>query len=321
MEPKTMKKFSNLTQVIALSATCLLFAVLLPQTFPTLRNSELVLRQTTIVGICALGMTGVIISGGIDLSVGSVVALTTVVIATLLNAKVDPAFAAAGGVLVGLAVGLVNGTLVAKGKLAPFMVTLITLLAARGIAKGISHEQKVDAPLSWLNNLLATLPSDQRWQILPTGVWLFIALAVVLAVMLTYTKWGLQTIAIGSNQTAARLCGVPVEKMQIAVYAASGFLAGIAGVMQFSRLTVGDPTVATGVELDAIAAVVIGGGSLSGGRGSILGTILGALLMTVIRAGATQLGLPTWVQDLVTAGIILVAISVDRLRVSQAAKA
>ena len=150
--------------------------------------------------------------------------------------------------------------------------------------------------------------------IVPPGVWLLAVLAVLTAVVLKYTRLGAHIFAIGSNENTARLCGVPVERVKIAVYTLSGALAGLTGVLQFSRLTVGDPTVAVGLELDVIAAVVIGGGSLSGGEGTVLGTLVGAFIMTVIRAGTSQMGLPNWVQEIVTGTIIVVAVAIDRWR-------
>jgi len=145
-------------------------------------------------------------------------------------------------------------------------------------------------------------------------VWLLAGLAVATAVVLTHTRLGAHIFAIGSNENTARLCGVPVERVKIAVYALSGALAGLTGVLQFSRLTVGDPTVAVGLELDVIAAVVIGGGSLAGGEGTVVGTLVGAFIMTVIRAGTSQMGLPNWVQEIVTGAIIVVAVAIDRWR-------
>jgi ribose/xylose/arabinose/galactoside ABC-type transport system permease subunit len=139
-------------------------------------------------------------------------------------------------------------------------------------------------------------------------------LALAVAGILRYTKLGRHIVAVGSNEMTARLCGVPVERIKIIVYAMSAGFAGVAGLFQFSRLTVGDPTVAMGVELDVIAAVVIGGGSLSGGEGSILGTLVGALIMTVIRSGCSQMGLPNWVQEIVTGCIIVIAVALDRWR-------
>jgi len=150
--------------------------------------------------------------------------------------------------------------------------------------------------------------------VLPSGVWLMILLALATAGMLRYTRLGRHIFAVGSNEQTARLCGIAVERVKVIVYILNGAAAGLAGLLQFSRLTVGDPTVASGLELDVIAAVVIGGGSLSGGEGSILGTIVGALIMTVIRSGCSQMGLRNCVQEIVTGAIIVLAVALDRLR-------
>ncbi|HEY9787603.1 MAG TPA: ABC transporter permease [Candidatus Obscuribacterales bacterium] len=292
----------------------LLFAMLAPESFTSLRNLELIARQTAIVGICSLGMTFVIISGGIDLSVGSVIALVTIVVAWLLRQGCDPFTAAAGGLLTGLGCGLANGVLITKLRVVPFIVTLGTLLIFRGLAKGVANEQKIDAPLSWLNEMLAVLEPEYYWLIVPAGVWLLLLLTVLAFLLLKYTRFGLHATAIGSNENAARLCGIAIERVKIAVYALCGICAGIGGLLQFSRLTVGDPTVASGLELDVIAAVVIGGGSLSGGEGSIAGTIIGALIMTVIRSGCTQIGVSNWLQEIITGFIIIISVTMDSLR-------
>jgi len=309
--------FNKLMPLAALIIVYLIFAIIAPSSFVSLKNLELIVRQTAIVGMASLGMTLVIISGGIDLSVGSIVALVTVCIAWLLTAGCSPAVAAFGGLAAGLACGLLNGALITRLKLVPFIITLGTLLIYRGLAKGLAHEQKIDAPLSWINELLAALKPELTWMLVPGGVWLLALLAVLVALTLKYTRFGLYTFSIGSNEQASRLCGVPIEKVKLLIYAISGLFAGFAGLMQFSRLTVGDPTVAAGLELDVIAAVVIGGGSLAGGEGSVLGTILGALIMTVIRSGCTQMGLSNWVQEIVTGVIIVVAVVLDRMRHKQ----
>lgn len=298
----------------ALLAVFIIFAVIAPESFRTFKNVELIIRQTTIVGIAALGMTLVIVSGGIDLSVGSVVALVTVSIAYLLQHDTMPLLAALIGIGVGALCGLVNGALITRLKVVPFIVTLGTLLLFRGLAKGIGNEQKIDAPLSWLNELLAALKPDQAWMLFPPGVWLLALLAVVTALLMRYTRFGLHTFALGSNEQAARLCGISIDRAKILIYVLSGMFAGIAGVMQFARLTVGDPTVAAGLELDVIAAVVIGGGSLAGGEGTILGTMIGALIMTVIRSGCTQMGVSNWVQEIITGVIIIFAVVLDSWR-------
>ena len=309
---------NTLGPVLALIAVYGIFVMIAPPSFATTRNMEMIARQTTIVGVAALGMTIVIISGGIDLSVGSIVALSTVVIAWLLqNAGVNPLIAAVGGVAAAAFFGLISGMLITRLRVVPFIVTLGMMLVVRGAAKGIGREQKIDVDperLKWLEELLATVSKERSWMLLPPGVWMLIILAIATAALLRYTRLGRHTFAIGSNEETARLCGVAVDRVKVLVFTMCGAFAGLAGVMQFSRLTVGDPTVAVGLELNVIAAVVIGGGSLSGGEGSILGTLVGALLMTTIASGCTQMGLPNWVQEIITGAIIVVAVAVDRLR-------
>lgn len=316
--PVVLSRSEILGPLAALLVVYLVFCWLSPSSFAGAANLELILRQSTIVGLVSLGMTIVIIAGGIDLSIGSVVALSTVVIASLLNAGFGPVLAATGGIAVGALSGLANGFMIARFKVVPFIATLVSLLVLRGIAKGLAHEQKVDAPLTWLNELLARLDSTSAWQLVPAGVWLFLLMAALVALMLRYSRLGLHVFAVGSNVKTALLCGINVERVELWVYSLCGAFAGLAGLMQFSRLTVGDPTVASGLELDAIAAVVIGGASLKGGRGSVAGTIIGALLMAVLRAGCTQIGLANWIQEIVTGLIILAAMGVDRLRYRQA---
>ena len=155
---------------------------------------------------------------------------------------------------------------------------------------------------------------DGSGLLLPWGIWLAVLLAIAVAVTLQYTRFGRHLFAIGSNERTARLCGVRVERSKIAVYTLSGAFAGLAGVMEFSRLSVGDPTVAIGAELNVIAAVIIGGGSLSGGKGTVLGTSAGAGIMTLIQIGCSQYGLPNWVQEIVTGTIIVFAVALDRVR-------
>jgi ribose transport system permease protein len=149
---------------------------------------------------------------------------------------------------------------------------------------------------------------------LPGGVWVTLAVAAVAAGILAFTRFGRHVVAVGSNELTARLCGVAVGRVKITVYALAGLLAGVAGLMEFATLTVGDPTDSIGLELEVIAAVVIGGGSLSGGQGSIAGSLVGALLLTVIKSGSTHVGLPNWVQEILTGFIIVVAMALDRYR-------
>ncbi len=298
----------------------LVFSLLRPDSFPTARNLETILRQSTIVAMSALAMTYVIISAGIDLSVGSIAACVSVVIAVLLKEGHGPWTAVAGGLACGAAIGLANGLLIARLKVGPFIVTLGTYLIVRGAAKGLGQEQTVDPQRQvWLNDLLGSLAPEERWRIFPNGIWLLIALAVLAAVTLRHTRFGRHVVAIGSNEQAARLCGVNIEATKVWIYTLSGLFAGLSGLMLFSRLRLGDPTAVVGMELEVIAGVVIGGASLSGGEGSVVGSIIGVLIMYTIRSGCAQYGLPNWVQEIVTGAIIVAAVALDRLRVRKTA--
>ncbi len=305
---------NKLGPVFGLAVVYGLFAAIGPDSFSSPGNLETIARQTAITGTAALGMTLVIIAGGIDLSVGSIIALSTVVVALFLKSGLGVLPSALAGVTAGALCGFFNGLLITRLKVVPFIVTLGTLLIVRGAAKGLADEQKIDVELTWLNDLLDALPPERAWMLVPPGVWLMLILAAAVAGLLRYTRLGRHTYAIGSNEQTARLCGVAVERVKIIIYTLSAGFAGLAGLMQFSRLTVGDPTVAVGAELDVIAAVVIGGGSLAGGEGSILGSLVGALIMTVIRSGCTQMGVDNWVQEIVTGSIIVLAVALDRLR-------
>lgn len=291
----------------------LLFAFLVGPRFFSGANLELLARQTAIVCTAALGMTMIIVSGGIDLSVGSVVALTTVVVAVALRGGSDPAVAAGLGVLAAAACGVVNGVLITSLRVIPFIVTLGMMILVRGAAKGLADERRIEAPPTWLNDLMRAVDPDSALAA-PAGIWIVALLALVVAATLGYTRFGRHLFSIGSNERTARLCGIAVARSKILVYAAGAALAGIAGVLQFSRLSVGDPTVADGLELDVIAAVIIGGGSLAGGRGSVLGTVLGACTMAVIQIGCSQYGLPNWIQQIVTGSIIIIAVALDHWR-------
>lgn len=300
--------------LVALLAVYLLFFILRPDTFARTANLVTMARQTVVVGIATVGMTLIIVHGGIDLSVGSAVALTSVIVAKLLKDGHSPMMACGTAVLAATACGAINGALIARGRLLPFIVTLGTMSALRGAAKGLANEQKIDAPAHGLDALLAPLPPNRSWMLVPPGVWIAIGIAILFAWILRATRFGRHVYAVGSNEQTARLCGVRVERVKVSVYAIAGLLAGVAGIMSFSNLTVGDPTTSVGLELDVIAAVVIGGGSLSGGEGSILGAIFGACLMTVVKTGSTFVGLPNWVQEILTGGIIIAAAGLDRLR-------
>ena len=287
------------------------------------RVLKLVAAQTTIVALAALGMTLVIISGGIDLSAGSSIALTTTVIAVwmrdgpLASAEwgiLSPLLALFLGISVAGLVGLVNGLLITGLRIVPFIVTLGMLSIARGVAKFLGDEQRVDAPDSWLDGLLSVGSSDAAFWGLPWGVVALVVFAVAAHLLLHYSVFGRHVFAIGSNESTARLCGVRVSGTKILIYTIAGLLTGVAGVMQFSQLTVGDPTGAVGMELYIIASVVIGGGSLSGGEGSIMGTMIGAFVMGILKNGCDIYLIPNYVQEIFIGLIIIAAVGIDQLR-------
>ena len=240
---------SKLGPLAGLAFVVALFGFLRPHTFLTADNLQIMLQQTAVVGIAALGMTLIIISGGIDLSIGSNIALCTVSIALLLASGAPPLVAALGGVAVGAACGAFIGLLITRLDLTPFIVTLGMWGALRGAAKGLARETMVSAPETWLNNLLQTLAPQKRWMVFPPGVWLMIALTGFVAAMLRYTRFGRHIFAIGSNEQTARLCGIPIRRTKLLIYIVGLAFAGVAGVLQFSYLTVGDPTTANGLEL------------------------------------------------------------------------
>ncbi len=297
--------------LLALGLLYVLFTALAPDTFASASNLLTMLRQTAVVGIAGIGMTLIIVLGGIDLSVGSAVALVTVVVAECLRSGMGALGAACAGVVAGTALGFFNGALVTGLGISPFIVTLGTMSVLRGVAKGLANEQKIDADSRGLDALMQSHAGSFA---LPAGVWLMLVVTALGVALLEYTKIGRQIVAVGSNADTARLCGISIPKTTLLVYALAGVLVGLAGVLEFSTLTVGDPTDSVGLELEVIAAVVIGGGSLSGGQGSAAGTLAGALLLTVIKAGCTHLGFPNWVQEIFTGFIIVVAMTIDRVR-------
>ena len=297
--------------LVGLILVAAIFGALIGPQFFSPTNLELMARQMAIVSIAAVGMTIVIVSGGIDLSVGSMIALSTVVIAQLLRQDVNPLLAALAAIGAAALCGLVNGVLITQLRVVPFIVTLGTMLVIRGAAKGFAEERRIEAPATWLNDLLRVTRGES---LLPSGIWAVITLAILVAGLLRYTRFGRHVFAIGSNERMARLCGVAITRTKVIVYALSAAFVGFAGLLQFSKLSVGDPTVAVGLELDVIAAVIIGGGSLSGGRGTVAGTLIGAAIMTIIQIGCSQKGLANWVQQIVTGGIIVAAVTLDRIR-------
>lgn len=290
---------------------CIL-AALRPDTFLTFDNFLNVLRRSSVYGIVAIGMTFVIISGGIDLSVGSMLAVCGMVGAWVM-ATTGIVAGTITGVAAGLLSGLANGLLITRFRLQPFIVTLGTMSFFRGVALVMKDGQPINVPdYKYLGEgvILGA----------PVSVLIFAAVILVAMFILKYTPLGRYTYAIGSNREAAFHAGVRVEKNLTWIYTIVGLLVGIAAMIQVSRTVSAQPTAGLGVELDVIAAVVIGGASLSGGQGTITGTIIGTLLISFLRNGCTLLGISTNAQLIVIGMIIVVAVAVDQLAQARSKK-
>lgn len=272
-------------------------------------------QQSVVIGIGAIGMTFIIISAGIDLSVGSALALCSVIAAKLIIAGCSAALTVTATLAAGMSIGLLIGLLVVRGGLIPFITTLGTLLVFRGIALALADSQPINIQAAdWLRFWLNGVPAGYEWLIIPPGGWLMVGLACLASLTLRYTVFGRHVFAVGSNEQTARLCGVAVDRIKLTVYVLGGAFAAVAGLMLASNQGQGDPTAASGYELDIIAAVVIGGASLNGGVGTILGSLIGALVMTVIRVGCGLNGIEESTTRIVTGAIIVAAVAVDRLR-------
>jgi ribose/xylose/arabinose/galactoside ABC-type transport system permease subunit len=298
--------------------------------FVTLYNWRTIAVQTVIVGTAALGMTVIMIAGGIDLSVGSTVALVTVSIVlidkalepilpeSVRQAKLALPLAMLLGILLGGVCGAINGALIAGLRIVPFIVTLGSYKVYRGLATWLSSSTTIytpnDSKAWWFGGIMAVEPRPE-WLFVAPGVWAWLALCVLVALALRYSLFGRYAYAVGSNEATARLCGINVPAIKIVVYALGGLAAGLAGALQYIYIGgIGDPTTAGGLELQVIAAVVIGGGSLSGGEGTVLGTLIGCLIMSVLNNGCVHANIPNPSQDIIIGIIIVAAVTLDRLR-------
>jgi ribose transport system permease protein len=276
--------------------------------FLTSTNLSSVVRQTAVINIMALGMTVIIIAGGIDLSVGSILALSGLLGAMTME-KHGIGWGIAAGMLVGMLCGFANGLMITSLRISPFIVTLGTMGIYRGFALIISKGLPVhEIPPSFSYLGEGTLLG------VPFVLWILLLCAVVTHIMLEHTRHGRYAFSIGSNSDAAFYAGVPVRFHTIVVYAGAGLLTGLAGMIEVSRLMTGQPTGGQGYELTAIAAVVIGGGSLRGGEGSVLGTLVGAFIMGLLANGSDLLGTNPYWQQVIIGAVIILAVAFDELR-------
>ncbi|MCL5281621.1 MAG: ABC transporter permease [Planctomycetes bacterium] len=298
--------FGTLTLIIAA------LSALEPDTFLTAQNFSNVLSRSSYSGIIAMGMTAVIISGGIDLSVGSMMALCGMIAGLImtLHGEIVPTpglmvLGTLAGMAMGLVCGLLNGSLITLLNLPPFIVTLGTMSAFRGISYVINQGMMFDVPAY-------TFLGEGTIAGVPVNVVIFLLIVLLAFFILRYTPLGRYTYAIGSNRQAAYHAGVNVNRNLIAIYTLTGLFVGIAAMIATSRTVSAQPTAGISLELDVIAAVVIGGASLSGGRGTVIGTIVGTLLISFLRNGCTLLGISTNIQLVVIGAIIIGAVALDQ---------
>ena len=277
--------------------------------FLTSTNLSSVIRQTAVINIMALGMTMIIICGGIDLSVGSILAMGGL-LGTMAMEKGWPIPAGvAAGILTGMFCGLVNGILTTRLKINPFIVTLGTLGIIRGLALIISN----GLPVHQLPKDFSYLGEGTVLHV-PFVLFILVACAVLVHVILEHSKLGRYAFAIGSNPEAALYAGVNISLITATIYTLGGMLTGLAGMIEASRLMTGQPTAGQGYELQAIAAVVIGGGSLRGGEGTVVGTLVGAFIMGLLANGSDLLGISPYLQQAIIGAVIILAVAVDELR-------
>ena len=306
----TSKRSINLQQmgpVIGLIIITVILSVM-NSDFLTMNNILNVLRQVSINALIAFGMTFVILTGGIDLSVGSILALSGALTAGLMTGGMDPFLAIVIGLLLGAAMGAVNGIIISKGKVAPFIATLATMTIFRGLTLVYTEGR----PITGFGSESFSLLGAGYFFFIPIPViWMIIVFAI-LYFILKKTAFGRRVYAIGGNEEASILSGIKVDKIKIMIYTISGLLAALAGIILTSRLNSAQANAGVGYELDAIAAVVLGGTSLSGGRGWIFGTLIGAMIIGVLNNGLNLLEVSSFYQQVVKGSVILLAVLLDR---------
>ncbi|MBF6626360.1 ribose ABC transporter permease [Aerococcaceae bacterium zg-BR9] len=298
---------SQFGSVIALLILVLVITILNPN-FISINNLLNLFRQVSINGLIAFGMTFVIMTGGIDLSVGSILALTSAFTASLLVQNTNELIAIFIGLIAGVFMGCINGLLVSKGKLAPFIATLATMTIFRGATLVFTGGNPITVPRSSVFSYLGR----GYFLAVPFPVIVYFIFFVILYVVLHKTAFGRKTFSIGGNEKASLISGVNVEKLKIKIYAISGLMAAVAGIIQASRLSSAQPTAGESFEIDAIAAVVLGGTSMAGGRGGLFGTLIGALIIGTISNGLNILGVSSFYQDIAKGIVIVLAMLLDR---------
>ncbi|HBW7410047.1 TPA: ribose ABC transporter permease [Klebsiella pneumoniae] len=294
--------------LIALLVLIAVVSTMSPNFF-TVNNLFNILQQTSVNAIMAVGMTLVILTSGIDLSVGSLLALTGAVAASIVGIEVNALVAVAAALALGAAIGAVTGVIVARGRVQAFIATLVMMLL-RGVTMVYTNGSPINTGFSDNADLFGWFGIGRPLGI-PTPVWIMAIVFLAAWYMLHHTRLGRYIYALGGNEAATRLSGISVNKVKIIVYALCGMLASLAGIIEVARLSSAQPTAGTGYELDAIAAVVLGGTSLAGGKGRIVGTLIGALILGFLNNGLNLLGVSSYYQMIVKAVVILLAVLVD----------
>lgn len=308
----TMKYISELTTVIALIILMAIITII-NSNFLTANNLLNLLLQVTSNALIAFGMTFVILTGGIDLSVGSILALSSALTAGLLGSGMPVTLAILISLILGCILGMMNGLLISYGKLAPFIVTLATMTIFRGATLVYTNGNPITKGLS--DTFLFQFLGQGYIVGIPFPVIIMFIVFIVLYVLLHKTAFGKSVYAIGGNEKAAYISGVKLNKVKIIIYSISGIMASISGLIITSRLSSAQPTAGASYEMDAIAAVVLGGTSLSGGKGRILGTLIGALIIGVLNNGLNIIGVSAFWQQVVKGVVILIAVLIDRFKV------
>ena len=304
-------KSQSLLWIILVAALMMAILSFSSPYFMTLGNMTNLMKQVSIVAILAAGQAVVIISGGIDLSVGSILALSAVTIGWLIENGVDPRIATCAGLAMGTFAGWVNGMVITRGRIPPFIATLGMLGIARGMAlvitKGVSYQVLVPMFLYIGNSKIFGLP---------VPLYFVVIVFTAVMVMMHMTVFGRHVYAIGGDERVARLEGIPVDRQKVKIYTLSGFLAAVAAVVLVGRLAATPPSVAQGIELQAIAAVIIGGVSFIGGRGMVITALVGAFIMAMITNGLNILGISSFYQQVLIGIVIIAAVWLDNLKSS-----
>lgn len=295
--------------LIALLVLIAVVSTMSPNFF-TVNNLFNILQQTSVNAIMAVGMTLVILTSGIDLSVGSLLALTGAVAASIVGFEVNAVVAVAAALALGAAVGATTGVIVAKGKVQAFIATLVMMLLLRGVTMVYTNGSPVNTGFTDVADTFGWFGIGRPLGV-PTPIWIMAIVFIAAWYMLHHTRLGRYIYALGGNEAATRLSGIRVDRVKIIVYSLCGLLAALAGVIEVARLSSAQPTAGTGYELDAIAAVVLGGTSLAGGKGRIVGTLIGALILGFLNNGLNLMGVSSYYQMIVKAVVILLAVLVD----------